>query len=87
MKKKFRESFIKAIYKRILFSKERFCCNVITWHRLFINFKDVKEVKENMNSKYLDPWPINNRNFTENTVWFSNRTDRLSFLAEVLAKF
>lgn len=80
---RFRKSFLKRILKDITLNKTKFCCLVWSYHRIFICWKDLKEVKENMSSKYL----IESINYDCSEVWFWFKEDRISFLKECLSKF
>jgi hypothetical protein len=65
-----------------------YCCYVISWHRLFICWKELKEVKENMNSNTLFNFIRKNvSNQHCGLPWFSNKENRLNFLKECLDKF
>ena len=82
--KPFRKIFLERIRKDILHKDNvNFCCHVKSWHSIFICWKDLKEVKENMNSKYLSVGLPYNCDFS----WFTNRNSRISFLDECLLKF
>lgn len=84
----FRKSFLLKIQRDIIFGKKHHCCNVNTWHRLFICWKDLKEVKENMQSNYLKIVIKNNYAFHNcDYSWFYDKSDRLSFLQECVIKF
>jgi hypothetical protein len=78
----FRKSFLKAIYFQILHNKKRHCCHVRTWHSLFVCWKDLKEVKQNMTSKQLRNW----KSYTCKLCWFDNKEKRLDFLKECIQK-
>ena len=80
--KRFRRSFLKTILHRIESHKDKFCCHIITWHRAFICWKDLKEVQENLNSKHL--WL--NENYSCKNVWFITREERIAFLKECISK-
>lgn len=82
--KPFRKSFLKKIRKEVTDNNSlvNFCCLVKSWHTIFICWKDLKEVKENMKSKYLVPPP-----YRCDLPWFQNRNDRISFIDECLLKF
>jgi hypothetical protein len=79
----FRRSFLNAIRSEILSGDEKFCCHVYTWHRLFISWKDLKEVKENLSSTFLKQRLIV---FNCREVWFESTQDRLEFLNECISK-
>lgn len=80
----FRKSFLKKIKSKIE-KKDKFCCQVKTWHKIFICWKNLKEVEENMiQTTYLKQ---NVRDFDCDTSWFYNKEDRLSFLEECIKKF
>lgn len=81
--KLFRKSFLERIRQNIFATKENYCCAVFSWHRFFICWKNLKEVKENMHSKFL----IERENYDCKGVWFINRHDRINFLTECLLKF
>lgn len=79
----FRKSFLKTIHSDILNNNYHYCCKVQTWHKLFICWKDLKEVKENMNSKQLNGLST----YTCSFNWFDDKENRLEFLEECLKKF
>ena len=81
----FRLSFLKKIHNDISIGKNRFCCHVHSWHRLFICWKDLNEVKENRYSKYLKPY-YTSSDLTCRNVWFDGTEDRLNFLNECISK-
>lgn len=83
----FRKSFLTKIEKEILIYKYRYCCHVKSWHSIFICWKDLKEVQENLDSKYIIDHIKNENYFDCSNVWFYSRTHRLNFLDECLAKF
>lgn len=82
----FRKMYLTNIYNKIHSGKENFCCiaSKKTIYSLFICWKNLKEVKENMNSTYLTTY-ISNYSCKMNR--FNYKTDRLSFLKECLTKF
>lgn len=85
----FRKSFLNKIYNTIEHGNTTdYCCNVKSWHTLFICWKDLKEVKENMNSDALSEFIKKNISKQDcSFVWFPTRKDRLKFLKECLDKF
>lgn len=85
--KAFRKSYLKAIRKQIITNKEIYCCNVITWHRIFICWKDLKEVKENMNSEHLRTRMLKPTVWTCVYSWFFTKESRVKFLNECIDKF
>lgn len=85
--KGFRRSYLQAIYKVIESDRGYYCCNVKTWHKLFICWKDLKEVKENINSEFIWTEHRGNINLHCGHCWFENKTNRLGFLKECLSKF
>ena len=76
----FRKSFLTKILSDIESEKDSYCCNIETYHKLFICWKDLKEVEENMNSENLRT--LVNYNCTR--VWFDTRLNRINFLKECL---
>jgi len=82
----FRKSFLNKIYNDILTDKKRFCCHVNSWHKLFICWKDLKEVEENQYSNFIklhyNPSDLICRN-----TWFYEKSDRIEFLKECISKF
>ena len=81
----FRKLYLKDLYKKILRKgKPYFCCHYEGVYSIFISWKDLKEVKENMDSKRLRP---NIVHFTCSFIWFYSHYDRLKFLEECLSKF
>lgn len=88
----FRKLFLKKIYKNIDNGDDYFCCHVMCIYRLFICWKELKEVKENMDSKYLSEWIKVNPNQQHcKNVWFDSdvtyNQNRLLFLKECLSEF
>jgi hypothetical protein len=81
----FRLSFLKKIHNDILTGETRYCCLVSTWHKSFICWKDLKEVKENHYSKYIRPY-YSSWELTCSNVWFEGKEDRLNFLNECISK-
>lgn len=79
----FRKLFVEAIYFQILHNKNYYCCHVKTWHSWFICWKNLKEVKENMNSIYL----IKDLPYICSYDWFMSKERRLGFLNECIKKF
>ena len=82
----FRKSFLNKIYNDISTDNERFCCHVNSWHKLFICWKDLKEVEENQKSNFIKYY-YNNSDLICGNVWFNNKTDRMDFLKECISKF
>ena len=82
----FRKSFLNKIYNNISTNKSKFCCHVISWHGLFICWKDLKEVEENKKSNFIQS-DYNVSDFNCVNVWFKNREDRIGFLKECISKF
>ena len=82
--KRFRKSFLKTILDKIENYEDKFCCHVFTWHRLFICWKDLKEVQENLNSEYI--WKSTSDSYSCNNVWFIGRENRMAFLKECISK-
>lgn len=83
----FRKSFLTKIKKDILEGKNRYCCLVESWHTYFICWKDLKEVKENLDSEYIISFIKNYNLLNSSEVWFNTNRDRLDFLDQCLAKF
>lgn len=79
----FRKAFLEKILKSITLNKKKFCCCVWSYHRIFICWKDLKEVKKNMSSKYLKKMD----GYNCGKVWFCRKEDRISFLKECLNNF
>lgn len=77
----FRKGFLRKIYIDILHEDANFCCYVRSWHRIFICWKDLKEVKENMDSVYKD---LDHKVCV--APWFSSKENRIKFIAECLIK-
>jgi len=85
----FRKLYLKDLYKHIKEAGNshrlvRFCCHYEGNYSIFISWKDLKEVKENMDSETLDRY---GGAFTCNRSWFLTNYDRRKFLEECLAKF
>lgn len=84
----FRKSFLRKIYNEISIAKHAYCCNVITWHKLFICWKNLKEVKENMSSNTLILGIKEDKSLQHcGLSWFHQKKHRLEFLNECLEKF
>jgi len=81
----FRKRYLRYIYKQIRLGNEHFCCHVKCVYSLFICWKDLKEVKENMNSELISS--LLKSNLTCSRSWFRYRHERLEFLQECLNKF
>ena len=82
----FRKRFLKKIYRAILSNDAHFCCRVKTWESIFICWKDLKEVQENMNSEQLLKYYPGD-GYTCQYSWFWRKEYRLLFLEECLSKF
>ena len=83
----FRKSFLKRIYKRIKSEKVDYCCLVWSWHSVFICWKDLKEVQDNITSHYISEHVRGNKdNRNCRNVWFYTKGDRLGFLNECITK-
>lgn len=84
----FRKSFLKKIYKNISTHKDKYCCCVNSWHKLFICWKDLKEVKEVSQSFDFDTSLVPSISLLNcRGVWFLDRFERLDFLNECISKF
>lgn len=81
----FRKGFLNAILNKVETDKVKYCCWVWSWHKLFICWKDIKEVKEERNSLLIKSWLRGNADCGD--VWFNSKQDRILFLNECLAKF
>lgn len=83
----FRKNYLNRIYSDIILNKAKYCCVVYSWHSFFICWKDLKEVKDNMNSVFLRKEIRDNISF-QNCVnsWFWHKTERINFLKECLNK-
>lgn len=80
----FRKGFLTKIRKEIFdLNGYGYCCHVNSWHKIFICWKDLKEVKENLDSKYIKEYIFYNCS----NVWFRTYDDRIAFLDECLNKF
>lgn len=77
----FRRSFLEKIRRDIENKKSNYCCNVRSWHRIFICWKDLKEVQDNRDSLMLLDFY-----FSCNRAWFENRYNRIKFLDECIEK-
>jgi hypothetical protein len=66
-----------------------FCCHVNFRYQSFICWKDLKEVRETLQTtKTIIAWKENLRNNPNcGTVWFEDREQRIAFLEECLEKF
>jgi hypothetical protein len=87
---KYRKYILQKILSDITSGKHDFCCYVEFKGKSFICWKDLKEVRETLQTtKILIEWKtdylINNP--TCETVWFDNKEQRLAFLKECLNKF
>ena len=83
----FRKSFLLRIQNDISSEKRFYCCYVDSWHSIFICWKDLKEVQENLQSIHIREPFTSELNFTCREVWFDSKTERLLFLEECLLKF
>lgn len=83
----FRKSFLINIRKEIFNDDRYYCCHVDSWHSKFICWKDLKEVQENLNSEYIKFYVKEEKLYNCSEVWFYNKTKRLNFLDECIAKF
>ncbi len=86
--KNLRKKYLQKIYDEISNDNKEFCCHVIIKLGMFICWKNLKEVKDNMNSLYLR-YEIRTikANQTCEKAWFENKEIRLLFLQECLDKF
>ncbi len=83
----FRKSFLKRIYKQIKSGNEKYCCLVWSWHSVFICWKDLKEVQDNITSHYISERVRGNKdNQNCGNVWFYTKGARLGFLNECITK-
>jgi hypothetical protein len=83
--KNFRRKFLFTVYNKIYSEESYFCCQVRSWRRLFILFHELKEVKENMKSKFIgDTKWVQGLSFPQRNVWFESKQDRLNFLSECI---
>lgn len=84
----FRKLFLKRILNHIKTHKATYCCYVEGFYSWFICWKELKEVKDNMNSNYLrDSIKSGLKTPSCAIAWFTDRCDRVAFLKECLAKF
>jgi hypothetical protein len=66
--------------------KNYYICLIKTRQSKWICWKDLKEVRENLNSEFIrEPIRMSGR-FTCDNSWFSSNSDRLSFLNQCLDK-
>ena len=80
----FRKKFLLEILYNIKSNNCKFCCHVKTWRKFIICWKNIKEVKDNMDSKYLiKDLP----NYNCRYHWFFNKDHRILFLEECINKF
>lgn len=82
----FRKAYLKIIYKTVKLSTINYCCHIKPFHSLFICWKDLKEVEENMKSEHLRTIFTKNEYYTCSIPWFENKESRLAFLEECLNK-
>jgi hypothetical protein len=85
----YRKYILEKILSDITSGKHDFCCHVEFKGKDFICWKDLKEVRETLQTtKTLIEWKayylINNP--TCKTVWFDNEYQRITFLKECLKK-
>ena len=78
---------MKTIYRSIRHYKAHYCCHVLSIYRLFICWKNLKEVKENYDSVFIRDSIKESKNFNCEEHWFHSRRERLKFLKECLSKF
>ena len=88
---KFGKNIRREKKKKILDSLERrsfgYCCNIRHGYNLLICWKNLKEVKENMNSIHLASEIRNNRKLQNcGYSWFDSRECRIAFIKECLNK-
>jgi len=84
----FRKSYLEEIHRQISSGKERVCCMVKCKQSVFICWKDLKEVQDNMDSEFLRIWiRQDKREQNCSRVWFVYTSHRLEFLKECLDKF
>lgn len=82
----FRRTYLTTISNSIFWEKEEYCCWVVTWQRLFICWRNLKEVQENLNSSYIG-YHIKQYNLLDcENPWFHTKEERLGFLQECLDK-
>lgn len=87
--KSFRLSFLNRILKDIVTDEKMYCCHVDSWHSRYICWKDLKEVKENHDSRYVFTnermWKsIDEGYFNCSREWFDTKMYRVKFLEECI---
>lgn len=83
----FRKSYLKKIHRLIKSEKVNYCCHVSSWHGLFICWKDLKEVQENLGSEMIEPIVRVSNDLNCSTCWFYSKNNRVAFLEECLMAF
>lgn len=83
----YRKAFLKKIYRSIKNYNAYYCCRVPSIYKLFICWKDLKEVKENYDSIFILDEVKKFKAFKRRVVWFHSHNERLKFLRECLSKF
>lgn len=85
--KKIRKEILEKIHDSLEDRTNKFCCHVRHGYNLLICWKNLKEVKENMNSIQLDSEIRNDKKYqTCEHAWFSCRERRIAFIEECLNK-
>lgn len=81
----FRKLFLKYLIKKVIFSKRSYyLCLHTTIYSLFICWKDLKEVQNNLNSKYIKTYIKESEVYNCSVVWFDSNIERHLFLRECL---
>lgn len=84
----YRKRYLENIHYQIIIERKSFCCHCKSIYSLFICWKNLKEVEENLNSEYLRK-EIRECKSSQTCAhsWFMYRTYRINFLEECLNKF
>jgi hypothetical protein len=85
----YRKYILEKILSDITNDNCDYCCHVRFKGQSFICWKDLKEVRETLQTtKTIIAWKENLRNNPNcGTVWFDDREQRIAFLEECLEKF
>lgn len=83
---RYRRKYIEYIHYEIDNELECFCCRVR--YSKFICWKDLKEIKSNIDSDYIRTLLRGHKSLLNcDRIWFDTTQDRLNFLEECLSKF
>ena len=83
-RKLFLNYLLKKVNKHINNNEHYFLCLNLSIYRLFICWKDLKEVQNNLNSKYIKNHIKESEVYYCSVVWFDSNIKRHLFLRECL---